>query len=290
MHASASRSQKRTGRPGRLGHWLPCALLASLLAVAVAVAVPVPVPEESRENLSRPLETDQVKAARDAASRGGEVLHLRWKLTGFLGLLTGLFAPNHGDALLTFVPTREDRLEIGVLVTTPKRAGDYFVYGAEIDEGSGATSTVWSSYAYGDSGRNREQQIEVSDVIDYASAIYHLRWNPPETRTRMTIWDMGKTYPVEVVPLKPRKRNVGGKKIRVRGYEIRGVKVKGEPSFDDKFFLYFADDARSTPVEIVGKRSLVRVRFQLVAAEGTPRQATRTTSARQERAPLSRRP
>jgi hypothetical protein len=248
-------------------------------ALALALAVPFAISSEREEELSRPIETDQVKAASHAASRGGEVLHLRWKLSGFLGLLAGLFVPNNGDALLTFVPASEDRVEIGVLVTAPKRDGEYFAYGAEIDEGSGATSAVWSSYAYGDSSRDREQEIGESNVIDYASAIYHLRWNPPETTTQMTIWDMGKTYPVEVEPLKPRKRRVRGEKVMVRGYEIRGVKVKGEPSFDDKFYLYFASDDRSTPVEIVGKRSLIRVRFQLVAAEGPPRQAKRATRA-----------
>ena len=93
----------------------------------------------------------------------------------------------------------------------------------------------------------------------------------------MTIWDMGKTYPVEVEPLKPEKRKVAGQKIHVRGYEIRGVKIKGKPSFDDKFFLYFAQDDDSTPVEIVGRRSLVRVRFQLVSSDGPPRQARRST-------------
>jgi hypothetical protein len=258
--------------------------------LAVLLAVPFAIPSEPREDLSRPIETDQVHAARAAASRGGEVLHLRWKLSGFLGLVAGLFVPNSGDALLTFVPASENRLEIGVLVTTPKREGEYFVYGAEIDEDTGATSNVWSSYAYRDSARNREQQIDVSNVIDFASAIYHLRWNPPRTTTQMTIWDMGKTYPVQVKPLKLQKRNVAGKKVVVRGYEIRGVKVKGEPSFDDKFYLYFATDDRSTPVEIVGKRSLVRVRFQFVAAEGTPRQARRTSRAEEQRAPRTRRP
>lgn len=273
MNVTGSRSQIATGRPRRFGRGMACAVIAVMLAAAFAF------PEESREELSRPIETDQLKAARDAASRGGEVLRLRWKLSGFLGMLAGLFVPNKGDALLTFVPASDDRVEIGVLVTAPKRAGDYFVYGAEIDEGSGTTSAVWSSYAYGDSNRDREQQVDTSDVIDYASAIYHLRWNPPATTTRMTIWDMGKTYPVVVEPLKPRKRNIGGKKIMARGYEIRGVKIKGQPTFDDKFYLYFADDAQSTPVEIVGKRSMVRVRMQLIGADGPPRQARRATPA-----------
>jgi len=280
---SASTSQSVAKRPGHVRRGLLCTVLA------VVLAVPFAIPSEPREDLSRPIETDQLEAARVAASRGGEVLHLRWKLSGFLGLVAGLFVPNSGDALLTFVPASENRVEIGVLVTTPKRDGEYFVYGAEIDEESGATSNVWSSYAYSDSARNREQQIDVTNVIDYASAIYHLRWNPPLTTTQMTIWDMGKTYPVQVKPLKLQKRNVAGKKVVVRGYEIRGVKVKGQPSFADKFYLYFANDDRSTPVEIVGKRSLVRVRFQFVAAEGTPRQARRTARA-EKRAPRTRRP
>jgi hypothetical protein len=91
---------------------------------------------------------------------------------------------------------------------------------------------------------------------------------------------MGKTYPVEVEPLKPRMRNIAGEKVLARGYEIRGVKVKGEPSFDDKFFLYFADDSQSTPVEIVGKRSLVKVRFQLIDREGASEQSRRAASSK----------
>jgi len=250
------------------------------LLVALGLGTLVAVSEQASQELSRPIETDQDKVANDAEKRGGEVLRLHWKLSGFLGMLAGLFVPSNGDALLTFVPTTEDRVEIGVLVTAPKREGEYFVYGAEIDKSSGTTSAVWSSYAYGKSGRDREQRVDADDVIDYASAIYHLRWNPPETTTRMTIWDMGKTYPVEVEPLKPRMRNIGGEKVLARGYEIRGVKIKGEPNFDDKFFLYFADDSRSTPVEIVGKRSLIKVRFHLVDRNGTPDQPQRAASSK----------
>jgi len=93
MNVPGARSQSIPRRRGPLGRGLVFAVLALLLAVAFAM------PEEPREELSRTVETDQVKAAQLAASRGGEVLHLRWKLSGFLGALAGLFVPNNGDGV-----------------------------------------------------------------------------------------------------------------------------------------------------------------------------------------------
>ena len=80
----------------------------------------------------------------------------------------------------------------------------------------------------------------------------------------MTIWNSGKTYPVEVEPLEPETRKISGVRRAVSGYVVRGVKVKDQPAFKDKFFLYFTRDAAPTLVEIIGKRGLVRVRFQIV--------------------------
>ena len=225
---------------------------------------------EPREQLTRAIETDPVRAASSAEGRGGEVLRLQWKLAGFVGAIVGLFVPSEGDALLTFVPREGDRTEIEILVTAPKRAGEYFLYGAAIDENTGSTRQVWDSYAFRDSRKDREQEIEEGAVIDYASAIYHLRWHPPTEVARMTIWNHGRTYPVEVRPLETETRKVHGQKLEVRGYVIQGVEVNGKTSFDDKYFVYFARDEHSTPVEIAGKRGLVRVRIQLVESAGLP--------------------
>ena len=58
---SVSTRQSVAKRPGhvRLG------LVSTVLAVVLAV--PFAIPSEPREDLSRPIETDQVKAARAAA-------------------------------------------------------------------------------------------------------------------------------------------------------------------------------------------------------------------------------
>jgi len=263
MRQTGKRAQHQRGDAIRATRTLAvCGGLLALVAVAVA--------GEPRDRLTRPVETDPVRAADTAARRGGEVLQLRWKLAGFLGALVGLFVPNEGDALLTFVPDSADRTEIQILVTAPKRHGEYFLYGAAIDERTGDTAQVWDSYAFRDDRKEREQEIDQPEVIDYASAVYHLRWEPPSEVTRMTIWNHGSTYPVEVEPLDVETRKIHGKKTEVRGYVIRGVEVEGKPSFDDKFFVYFARDEYSTPVEIAGKRGVMRVRIQLIDSQGRP--------------------
>lgn len=245
--------------------------LAVCAPAIVAFAVWSTAAGEVRETLSREIETEPAKAARIAEASGGEVVTLKWKLAGVLGTLAGLFIPSSGDGLLTFVPAADDRIEIQLLLTAPKRDGEYFLYGATIDEATRSTAEVWSSYVYRDSHKDREQTVEAGNVIDFASAIYHLRWHAPTEPTRMTIWAGGKTYPVEIEPLGVDRRKVQGEKIDVRGYLVHGVKQDGREAFDDRFWLYFAADASSTPVEIVGKRSLVRVRMQMEPHSGGER-------------------
>jgi hypothetical protein len=69
---------------------------------------------------------------------------------------------------------------------------------------------------------------------------------------------------VEVRPLEPGRRKISGVKTKVRGFEVRGVEIDGEPAFKEKFTLYFANDAKATPLEITGKQGWVRLRIQLV--------------------------
>jgi hypothetical protein len=245
------------------------------LAVALA-ALPVTVAEDA-ENLIPDLETEHEAAARAAVNNGGEALRLRWKLGGFLGTLAGLFIPSSGDALVTFVPNADNRIDANFLVTAPRRDGEYFLYGARIDEASGAPVAVWSSQMFREELKQRGQRVEEPDIIDYASAIYLLRWAPPEKTTRMTIWNEGKTYPVEIEPLRPGRRKIAGMRIEARGYAVRGVKVDGKRPMNDKIWVYFAANDDSTPVEIVGKRGLIKVRIQLVTAEGRPRPPKRTS-------------
>jgi hypothetical protein len=202
----------------------------------------------------------------EARADGGEVFHMRWSLGGFLGTLAGLFVPSHGDALLTFVPHDEDRTRIGLLISAPRREGEYFLYGADIAT-DGSTRAAWDSSVFRGEKKEREQSFEQGDVIDIASAIQHLRRHPPQRTTRMRIWSGGKFYPVEIEPLGRKTRRYQGKEVAVRGYSVRGVRTEGEGRFRDKLFLYFALDEAATPMEIVGRRSLVRLRLRLVESQ-----------------------
>jgi hypothetical protein len=238
--------------------------VAAAIVFVASTAAPA---GEVHETLSRELETDPRRAAADALRMDGEVYRMHWKLGGFLGALAGLFVPNSGDALLTFVPREPDRREVQVLITAPKREGEFFVYGAQIDERTASTKEVWSAYVFRDSGRERQQVVDGARVIDFASAIYHLRRNPPSEPVRLTIWNQGRTYPVEVVPLKPQRRKISGTVTEVRGYAVRGVKIDDRPAFKEDFTLYFSRDDDATPLEIRGKRGWIKLRIQLVEEE-----------------------
>jgi hypothetical protein len=206
---------------------------------------------------------DTAAAARRARERGGETYPFRWKLGGFLGVLAGLFVPRSGDALLSFVPAGDERVEVEMLITSPGRDGEYFRYGAEVDAASGDTRSVQSHSVFRGKTRSKDRTFTDGDVIDFASVFYRLRWYPPRTATEMRIWSDGKIYPVVIEPLPAERRSVGDEKIEVRGYAVLPVPVKGQASFDDKFSVWFALDERSTPVAIDGRRGWVKVRFQL---------------------------
>ena len=228
-------------------------------------------PDAAPDLPARTLCTEPVEAAQNAFADGGEIVRMRWKLSGFLGFLVGLFVPSTGDALMTFVPLPDDRLKIEFLLTSVKRQGEFYLYGAEVDERSGSPIAIWNSEMIKDRRKDRETLIDDPQTIDYASAIYRLRWHGPDEAHPMTIWDRGRSYSAEVRPLGVRKRKINGARMQVRGYEIRGLKGGEGRSFDDRIWLYFALDDRSTPVEIVGKRGLIKARIEMVGVEGFAR-------------------
>lgn len=252
--------------------------VALIVAIGVASALSA---NEVRDHLTREVETGHDAAARSAAERGGEVLQLEWKLGGFFGVLAGLFIPSSGKALLTFVPAEHERTEIELLVTARERKGEYLLYGASIEESSGSLASVWSCSEFRGKYEAREQDIQGESYIDYSSVIWQLRWHPPEEPTRMTIWSEGKIYPAEIEPLGPSRRKIRGEKLDVRGYLVRGAKVDGKRSFNDSIYVYYALDDDATPVEIMGKRSFVKVRILLVESQGRVRAPKKTIVADQ---------
>lgn len=237
------------------------ALLAILLCGLEAIVSIASAGDEVRRTLTRAIEITHEEAAADALDRGGEVFQFRWKLGGLLGVLAGLFVPHDGDALLTFVPVHNgERVEIELLVTAPNRDGEFFLYGAEVDQRTGSTLAVWESQFFRGEGKSKEQDIDEADVIDFASVLYRVRRSPPEVTIPMTIWNGGKTYPVVLQPLGVEKRKVSKQKMPTRGFSVLGVEVDGESSFKDKMFVYFLEDEGMTPAQIVGKRGLIRVK------------------------------
>lgn len=252
------------------------ARLLPLAVVAVIVSATVGHPGDVRQEVSRPIETEHDRASRAVVVDGGEAIRMQWKLGGFLGTLIGLFIPSTGEALISFAPRADDRTEFGFLVTSVKREGEYFLYGAEIDERSRSTEVVWSSQMFRGELKQREQEVEDPDVVDYAAGFYRLRWDPPTTKTRMTLWSEGKTYPVDVVPLEEDVRKIAGKKIKTRGYRVRGAKVDGERTYDNELWVYFSLDERATLVEFVAKRGMVKARVRMVATQGAVREPRRS--------------
>jgi len=240
--------------------------LTAFLAVASALALAdVHANDDAvRDTLSRPIFSEHQEAAAAAAARGGEVLEFEWHLRGFLGAIAGLFVPRRGDAVLTFVPDSDDEMEVQMLVTSPYKEGAYFLYGAAMGEQDGHASTIWSSYEYNDRHRNREQDIDEPDVIDFASVMYLVRRYPPDAPKRMTIWNQGRTYAAEVQPLGVQQRMVNGQRRALMGFAVVGARTPDEPFFKDRFSMYFDDNGTLT--QIVTRRGLMWVRMDLVKA------------------------
>jgi hypothetical protein len=242
--------------------------------VALGLLAPLPVAGADPPDAAAPvraLRTEPEQAAQHAIENGGEVVRLRWRLSGFLGFLAGLFVPSSGDALLTFVPLPDGRIEIQFLVTATKRAGDYYLYGAVVDERTGSTVSVWSSQKIKERRKDREASVVDPRTIDYASAVYRLRWHGPDRESRMIIWNDGRSYAARIEPLEEEEREINDARMPIRGFAIRGDRKGEAKPFDDTIWIYFARDDRSTPVEIVGKRGLVRARIEMVAVEGAAR-------------------
>ncbi len=198
----------------------------------------------------------------EAAERGEEFQY-RWQLKNFVGAIAGLFLPKEGEGSLTFRRTNGHlRSELTITADT-SREGEYFRYGSEIDSRTLEPIRAWSSYSWRGETKSKSEQIAAKGVLDVAAGIYAIRQDPPTKSRRMEIWSDGKIYSVVVIPRETAARNLSGKKIQARHYQIRGVELPGRRKWKGKLDLWLANDEAATPVEIVISRNLADVRMEL---------------------------
>jgi hypothetical protein len=196
-----------------------------------------------------------------------ETLHYRWNLGGFFGTMARLFLPGHGDGTLTTSRAEGAPIEVQLDITAPEAAGEFWRYGAEIDPTDGRTLRAWSDYRFRGRTDAKESILDEAEMIDIASGIMLLRRDPPEEPRDLRIWNDGKVYPVVVLPYGTVRRKVRGEWMNVRHYSIRAREVPNERQWKGSFDLFLADDAESTPVEIVVERRMARVRLLLEGSE-----------------------
>jgi hypothetical protein len=194
----------------------------------------------------------------------GEEFHYRWRLGSLLGKVAGIFLPSQGDGVLSFTPT-DHRLRSELLITSEQsRAGEYWQYGSEVDADQRHAVRAWSSSAWKGEEKSKSEEIEQRGVLDVVSGIYAIRRDPPENPRTMEIWSDGKIYPVVVVPRGREVREIDGKKIPTRHFQVRGYEAKGGRKWKGKLELWLAEDPAATPVEIRIERSLADLRLELV--------------------------
>ena len=194
-----------------------------------------------------------------------ERLQYKWKLGGFKGVVIRLFVPGTGEGELK---TRRD--PSGNLVSelhissSSARDGDFWRYGAEIDDSSRRTIRAWSSRRFRGESKEKESELEREDVIDLASSIFFLRRELPREEAETHIWSNGRIYQVTVKPTGRSARLIDGRAVRTRSYSLRG---SGEPVWRGRFDLVLAEDETATPLEITVARDGLRVHLELVQAE-----------------------
>lgn len=204
-------------------------------------------------------------AAPDAvAARDDERLEYRWRVQGFFGSLASLFFPAEGDGRLSRTRAANGNFENELLISSDADdEPDFFRYGAEIDARSGATVRAWSSQLW--RGKRKEKNLrEVpAGAVDIASAIELLRRERPRGGRRMEIWSDGKLYPVLVEARGAKRIEVNGIAVETMHVVVRPLVEPGRRVWKGELDLWLAQDAASTPVEILVSRSPAQVLLSL---------------------------
>jgi hypothetical protein len=191
-----------------------------------------------------------------------EELFYGWELKGMGGAILGLFFPDSGDALLRTEAGPGELSHTVLELTSPRREGEFYRYGSEIDA-DGLPVRVWSSYQFRGKSKSRERDIADEEVLDFASAIQMLRRERPAGERWIRLWSDGREYPLVVVPSDEEPVDCDGRTWTARRYVIEGRKVEGEKLWKGRFQIWLADDAEATPVRIVGEKGMLTVRLEL---------------------------
>jgi len=193
-----------------------------------------------------------------------EELVYDWHLGGFVGVMAGLFLPNHGQGVLSVSPDGGDMLSTELLITSPEgQEGEHWRYGSLITREEGYAREAWNSYQWRDKSDDERATIDEPEVRDIVSGIYQIRRELPRTSHHMRIWSDGKIYPVVVIPKGEDMRKINGRKIPTRHYKVRGFRSEDARYWKGSLEIWLARDAAATPVEMHIERSLANLRLEL---------------------------
>jgi len=223
-----------------------------LLAVSVLLCAPWPA---------------SPAAAESVAEAQPEVLRYRWRLEGVQGFLARVLRvlPTSGDGVMTLSTDSSGRLGVRFEATSEKAAaGDHWTYETLVDPRAWRTLRVRETYHFRKKERDKNFDLAEREVIDVLSGLQQLRSAPGSATSRTTIWSDGKTYPVTVAPKGMETREIDGRKMPLRLFELRGSKVEGERFWKARADVWLSADADALPVEMLYRQSLGRLRLTLI--------------------------
>lgn len=200
-----------------------------------------------------------------AVVRADETISYHWRIEGFFGVLAGLFFPSRGEATLSETALPSGNLQSALLITSNEvEDASFFRYEAEIEPASGRTVAARSSQLWEGKRKDKSSPIVGEGTVDVASAIHLLRRTLPTAPKELEIWSDGKLYPVLVQPLGPESRKIGKRRIETLHYAIRPLVRPERRVWKGELDLWFARDARSTPVEMLVARSPAKLRLEWI--------------------------
>ena len=198
-----------------------------------------------------------------------ERLSYGWRLEGLSGVISRLFRllPTSGDALMELRVEPHGRLQIEFIASSEQaKPTDYWKHETAVDLGAWRSVRAAETLHFRKRRKHRSWELEKLGVIDVLGGLQLLRFSPPGSVERRTIWSDEKLYPVTVASSGLQRRSVGGREVTVRHLAIRGVKERGARRWAARADLWLTNDEAGTPLEILYSQSLGQLRLTLVDA------------------------